>query len=101
MSDVIEVTPELTAAQVPPPEFTDSAQSVDALFASAAAPFADQMRQKNATGVRLFAFRPEGTTERVALVFVGPEATKLSRLFVQYADELMDKMEKWAAAHAA
>lgn len=90
MSDYIEVTPELTAAPVAPPEFTDSAQSVDLLLASVVPP---EIAAADGTAMRLFAFKPEGTTERLALAFVGPEAEALAKLFVQYAEALFDHIE--------
>ena len=90
MSQTIEVTPEMTAAEVAPPEFIDSAQSVDQLLASA---FTEEVKNAGGTALRLFAFRPEGTTERLALVFVGPEAVKLSELFVGYSDALFNAVE--------
>ena len=73
-------------------DFTDSAQSVDALLASAKAPGMGEA----ATAIRLFGFRAEGTQERLALVFVGPEAAVLSKMFVQYAEELFQYIESRA-----
>lgn len=86
MNEPTAATPDLTTALVDPPEFIDSAQSVDALLASV---IPEDMKNTDATAMRLFAFRPEGTTERVALAFVGPEAVKVARVFTLYADELM------------
>jgi hypothetical protein len=86
LSEIIDVTPEPAA----PPEFIDSAQSVDLLLATVLTP---EAVAAGGTGMRLFAFKPEGTTERLALAFVGPEAEKLARMFVQYAEALFDHIE--------
>jgi hypothetical protein len=86
LSETIEVTPELTTSLVSPSEFVDSAQSVDALLDTVVPP---EHKNAGATCIRLFAFRPEGTTERVALAFVGPQATGIAKVFTQYADNLM------------
>lgn len=87
MSEFVEVTAEMDARVVDAPEFADSSQSVDLLLASVKPP------RPEATLMRLLAFKPEGPVERLALVFVGPEAEQLSLAFVQYAEALFDAIE--------
>ena len=73
-------------------DFTDSAQSVDALLASVVPPDSDP----KATTMRLFGFKADGANERLALVFVGPEAEELSKVFVLYAENLFRYVESRA-----
>lgn len=68
-------------------DFIDTAQSVESLLATA------QPSDKEATQMRLFAFAPEGTKERLALTFIGPEAAKLASVFVMQAEALFDVIE--------